>query len=82
MIQEEHRSGIRAAVVAIFVFYLVVLLLNGTALDRQARLMPYGPMRSVCLRLIRPVAVLSACGPDRMRYYVEQIMEQQRERMQ
>ncbi len=82
MIQGVHRYGIRSAVEAILVFYVIALLLNGTALERQARLMPYGAFRSVCLRLIRPVAVVSACGPDRLRSYVERIMEQQRENMQ
>lgn len=46
-------------VVGTLVFYVLVLLLNAGGLRKQAELMPYGTMRSVCVATISPVARVS-----------------------
>ncbi len=81
MIDKDRKYRVRAAIAGVLVFYAVAGVLNGRALERQARLMPYGPARRVCLLLVQPLAVVSGWGPDRIRAYVETKMEAQREKM-
>lgn len=60
---ERRASGqgqtIRCTAVALFSFYVFAGLLNGTALQRDIELMPYGKKRDICVALIKPVAWLS-----------------------
>lgn len=57
---------------ALAVFYVLMLLLNGSALLREAELLPYGRGRDVCVALARPLAAVSgATRLDRPRGWIE-----------
>lgn len=70
---EEARGWPRAkAHVAVAAFYLVVALLNGADVLRQAERLPFGRYREVCVALARPLAAVSrATRLDRPRAALE-----------
>lgn len=57
---------------ALAIFYGLLLLLNGSALLREAELMPYGRGRDICVALARPLAAVSELTRlDRPRGWIE-----------
>jgi hypothetical protein len=59
--------------IGLAVFYLVAILLDGDALYRNAEQMPFGPSRTVSLRLSQPLKWISrATGLFRFREWIEQ----------
>ncbi len=78
MIEEDRdaaRSGVslRRALAMVGCFYVLATLLNATGLERKVQRMPFGPVRTKCLRVVSPVAnVVRACGLDGPRRWLEQ----------
>jgi len=61
--ERRARSGqgirLSRTILAVALFFLVSLLLNGEALHRNADQMPYGPVRQISLRLTAPLRAVS-----------------------
>lgn len=65
-------NALRGVGCGVTVFVVVALLLNASALQRNASLMEYGLMRDTCLAVIKPIAAVSCfLGLDRPRAFVE-----------
>lgn len=62
MIKEVNKKQVWRAMMALAVFYVVALLMNGEALLRNAKLMPYGRYRDTMVVLVQPFAWLSQNG--------------------
>jgi|GEM_PF-2817045 hypothetical protein len=57
---------------ALLIFYAAALLFNATSLHEQARLMPYGPWRDVCVAISKPFAYVSTwTGLSKPREWIE-----------
>ena len=69
MIQEK-KGSLCATMVAVTVFYVVALCLNGEALLRNAELMRYGMFRDVMVVLAQPFASIARRGPGWLRVRV------------
>lgn len=52
--------NLRHVVYGIISFVVVCLLLNASALERNATLMEFGVMRNVCIAVIHPVSTASS----------------------
>lgn len=64
--RRRRRTPAGAALLALLLGFALAGLLDARALERDARGMPVGPLRSVCLALLRPaVALNGALGLDR-----------------
>ena len=73
----EAGSGVEPPRVhrALALFYILLALLNGSSLLRQAELMRYGRGRDACVALARPLAAVShATGLDRPRMWIERLV--------
>lgn len=70
--KQAEPCTLKKVAAALFVFYLVALLLNAEGLLRNARRMPYGRLHDVGVALAEPVAALSrSLGLTALRTYVE-----------
>lgn len=64
--RRRRRTSAGAALLALLLGFALAGLLDARALERDARGMPVGPLRSLCLALLRPaVALNQALGLDR-----------------
>jgi len=64
-IEESRYSAnagvnLRYVVYGIISFVVVCLLMNGSALEKNATLMEFGVMRNICMTAIHPVSVVSS----------------------
>lgn len=70
--------SVKSAVLAVICFYLAALLLNASALHRQASLMEFGRMRSICMGAITPAQWLSShLYLNRLRSSLEEITKEE-----
>ena len=68
--QENDKQSLRMTMLAIGVFYIVALCMNGKALLRNAELMRYGTFRDVMVRLAQPFGWVADRGPGWLREQV------------
>ena len=74
MVTCSSKERLRKTAVAILVFYILALCMNGEALLRNAELMPYGRFRDTMVVLVQPFAWIARNGPGWLR---ERVSEKQ-----
>jgi hypothetical protein len=75
-IRYRANAGIdlRQVVYGVISFVVVCLLLNASALEKNATLMEFGIMRNVCMAVIHPVSVVSSfLHVDLFRNWIENL---------
>ena len=72
MLEKENGTVLWRTMLAVLVFFLVALCMNGEALLRNAELMRYGVYRDVMIVLVKPFAGIARRGPGWLRANVEQ----------
>jgi len=76
--REQAHAGVSPGHVtrAVLVFYVAMLLINGSHLHQQAKLMPYGKARDLCVAISAPVAYISAwTGLSKPREWIESLTQ-------
>lgn len=64
---KQHRTEIKKASMAIVVFYILMLLMNGEALLRNAELLPFGTFRRCMVFICQPFGKIASVGPGWLR---------------